>query len=648
MGVTSDSRRSAAALMLTVALAATLTTGTAVAETVSPATQGPPSESPASTPVTIGYTYRSAHGGLAVGTLAAGSHDEATALLLSLDRSPGVTAANVTEPMHLLDSASSLTTAVDPLLASQWGLQSLAYADDWRFTRGARVVVAVVDDGVDFTHPDLRGALLTGRNMAEPNQPVDAGAHGTHVAGIIGARVGNGIGGSGLSPSVTILPVDVFDGSGANDATVAAGIIWAAQQPGVSIINLSLGGDISTPVLRTSVAFAVKRGVLVVAAAGNEGDLAPRPYGDGVHDNVPRPSYPASYPNVLGVGAIGQRTTLASFSSIGSQVDVVAPGVRILSTSCRLDAVGWRDDVCPSNSSSQQPTHTYEYLSGTSMASPFVAATAALLKSRFPRWSASRITSELERTARDLGAAGRDPLYGYGLVQPLTVMRGVPGSARWVSGRGDSAANTITARWGRATSTGAYGIRAWRVAYSLDGGVSWSADRSLPFADNTCVVSACSTTFSGVEPGTLVTVRVTAVAKVTVAAGLPATTTFWHGPDAGGTVATAIPLELDGTQSGAIRSSSDADWFRFGTSASPVTAPFEVDLTGTSEGQTVSVYALDGEFIRPEALATGPADQHLPAIDPSLISGSPTGFIIAISGTPAPADPYTVTVTASR
>lgn len=644
MGKTRDIRRSAATLTLAVALAATLTTGTAIADDAPPSPNS--GSSPGSAPVTIGYTFRSSDGVLSVGTLAAGSAQQAQALLSSLDRSPGVTAANVTRPMHLFDTASRLSAA-DPLLSRQWGLRSLAYADDWRFTRGATVVVAVIDDGVDLTHPDLRGALLTGRNMANPGRPVDPGAHGTHVAGIIGARVGNGIGGSGLSPAVKILPVDVFDGGGATDATVAAGIIWAAQQPGVSIINLSLGGDYSTAVLRTSVAYAVRRGVLVVAAAGNEGDLSPSPYGDGVHDNVARPSFPASYPNVLGVGAIGRRNTLASFSSIGSQVDVVAPGVSILSTSCRLDADGWRDDVCASNASSRQPTHTYEYLSGTSMASPFVAATAALLKSRFPRWTASRITSELQSSAIDLGAAGRDPLYGYGLVQPLTVMRGAPGSARWVSGGGDAAAGTITPRWGRPTTRGAYGTRAWRVAYSLDDGVTWSADRSLPFASNTCVVSACSTTFSGIAPGRLVRVRVTAVAQVTGAPGLPATATFWHGPDAGGTVATAQVLVLDVASSEVLRTSADVDWFRFGTIDSPVSGPFDVTVAGAVAGQTITVYALDGDSIRPAAVTTGPADEPLPTIDPGIVGGSPTGFIIALSGTPAPADPYTVTVTAT-
>lgn len=284
---------------------------------------------------------------------------------------------------------SDLPESNDPGRADQWALTTLAAESTWAHSRGAGVIVAVVDTGVS-DQPDLAGQLLSGTDFVtgSGNGTADGEGHGTHVAGIIAAVANNHIGIAGIAPGVKILPVRVLDSTGSgSDSDVASGIVYAADH-NANIINLSLGGPDQSSVLAAAVTYAQSKNVLVVAAAGNEAQS-----GDA-------PSYPAALPGVLAVAATDENNQVAYFSNTGSYVQVAAPGVDIWST-------------VPGG---------YEEMSGTSMASPYAAGVAALVKSADPALTATQVAADVTATATDLGPKGRDNSYGAGLVNPFTAV----------------------------------------------------------------------------------------------------------------------------------------------------------------------------------------------------------------------------------
>lgn len=327
--------------------------------------------------VRVAALVRTGEGGLEVQTRRAGSLGQGRALADAWEDERGVVVADVEHGVH--------ATAVDPLRAEQWGLDRLAAEPTWTRTTGRGVVVAVIDTGVQSDHPDLAGQVLPVIDVLDPTATggpaTDLNGHGTHVAGVVAALSGNGTGGSGLAPDARVLPVRVLaaDGSG-RDSDVAAGVLKAVDAH-ADVLNLSLGGTTRSPVLSSAIGYAVAHGVVVVAAAGN----------DGAGTNPVE--YPAAEPGVLGVGAVDVHDVLAPFSSTGSYVDLVAPGVQVLST-LKGSGYGWG--------------------SGTSMAAPFVSASAALLLAAgVPR---TEVADRLVASAQDLGAPGRDPSYGAGMV----------------------------------------------------------------------------------------------------------------------------------------------------------------------------------------------------------------------------------------
>ena len=311
-----------------------------------------------------------------------------TAALRALRRSRAVRYA---EPLRRLQALADVVP--DPGRAQQWGLDAIGADAAWAVTRGAGVVVAVVDTGV-APAPDLDGRLLPGWNvLARSEDAADDNGHGTHVAGTVAEVGGNGLAESGVAPEASILPVKVLDATGAgSDADVAAGIVWAADH-GARIINLSLGGSQPSTVLADGVAYARSRGVLIVAAAGNDGGAV---------------GVPARLAGVIAVGAVDSTRVRAPFSAGGRALDLVAPGVDILQQT--LDGVGGYAD---------------RSWSGTSMASPQVAGVAALALAAGRAKTAAGLARLLTRTALDLGVPGRDPAYGAGLVRADAAL-GVP------------------------------------------------------------------------------------------------------------------------------------------------------------------------------------------------------------------------------
>jgi hypothetical protein len=286
-----------------------------------------------------------------------------------------VLAASVDRRIHT-------TGTPDPLAAQQWALSTLRATEVGDATGQ---VVAVVDTGVDASHPDLAGVVLpgtdvvtgTGTGTADPN------GHGTHVAGIVAAVADNGIGGAGLAQGARVLPVRVMDSDGSGwDSDAAEGMVWAVDH-GATVINLSFGGTDPSPVLRTAVHYALSRNVPVVVSAGNEGEA-----GDPVE-------YPAADTGVIAVGAVNRFGVRPGWSSSGSHLALVAPGVGITSTT---------------------PGGSYDTWDGTSMAAPFVSAAVALLRRAQPGLTAGAVRQRLMDTATDLGPAGFDTEYGAGRV----------------------------------------------------------------------------------------------------------------------------------------------------------------------------------------------------------------------------------------
>ncbi len=296
--------------------------------------------------------------------------------------------------------------AIDPLRKKQWGLDMIRWeADALRYSTGAGVKVAVIDTGVMIDHVDLKGRVLKGRDFVAPGTAAtDQNGHGTHVAGAIAAAAGNGKYVTGVAPSATILPVRVLDsrGSGSTD-DVAAGIMWAADQR-VNVINLSLTAP-PTADVEAAVAWAMSKNIVVVAAAGNvECPL--------VGSN--RPTYPAAYPGVIGVGAVDRDGSPASFSSCGDWVDVMAPGVSVTSLTVKYPKIAG----CASK-------RYWCSLTGTSMAAPMVSAAAALRIARTgrTRYDAWLISDQIMTAAQDMGTPGRDNQSGFGLIAMKPLLR---------------------------------------------------------------------------------------------------------------------------------------------------------------------------------------------------------------------------------
>lgn len=278
----------------------------------------------------------------------------------------------------------------------QWNLPVIETNRGWKLSKGSNdVIIGVVDTGVDLAHPDLKGRLLKGYNVIDPDKdPVDDVGHGTHVAGIISANVNNGEGIAGMTWGGKILPVKALDQSGSGTAySVAQGIIWAADN-GAKVINLSLGNYADAQFLHDAIKYAYDKDVVLVAATGN--------------DNTERPGYPAAYPEVLSVSATDYNLQKASFSNYGDYVDVVAPGESIAST---------------------YPDNQYAALSGTSMASPHVAALAALIRSANPELRNTEVMDIIRSSVIDLGDPGRDNLYGYGQIDVYAALEAAGGSA---------------------------------------------------------------------------------------------------------------------------------------------------------------------------------------------------------------------------
>ncbi|MEU1698049.1 type VII secretion-associated serine protease mycosin [Streptomyces pseudogriseolus] len=299
------------------------------------------------------------------------------------------------------------TAHADAIRDRQWALDALHTDRIWPTTRGAGVTVAVLDTGVEADHPDLDGNVLEGKDLVGfgAREGDEAWArHGTAMAGIIaghGHGPGDGDGVLGVAPEAKILPVRVIledkdparaKARSTRGNALAEGIRWAADH-GADVINLSLGDDSASahpePGEDEAIQYALRKGVVVVASAGNGGEK-----GD-------RISYPAAYPGVIAATAVDRYGTRAPFSTRRWYATVSAPGVDVIIA---------------------DPDHKYYEGWGTSAASAFVSGAVALLKAAHPDLTPAQIKRLLEDTARNAPASGRDDSRGYGFIDPAAAI----------------------------------------------------------------------------------------------------------------------------------------------------------------------------------------------------------------------------------
>ncbi len=295
----------------------------------------------------------------------------------------------------------------DGIRVRQWSLEAMHTEEAWQTTKGAGVTVAVLDTGVEADHPDLDGNVLPGKDLVGFGAREGDRAwarHGTAMAGIIaghGHGPGNAEGVMGIAPEARILPVRVIleDGDpsrakarSTRGNALAEGIRWAADN-GADIINLSLGDDSASahpePGEDEAIQYALRKGVVVVASAGNGGEK-----GD-------RVSYPAAYPGVIAVTAVDRYGTRAPFSTRRWYATVSAPGVDVIIA---------------------DPDHKYYEGWGTSAAAAFVSGAVALVEAAHPGLAPAQIKRLLEDTARDAPDGGRDDSRGFGFVDPAAAI----------------------------------------------------------------------------------------------------------------------------------------------------------------------------------------------------------------------------------
>ena len=281
--------------------------------------------------------------------------------------------------------ATAILTPNDTYFSNQWGMTKIQAPQAWDITTGqSSIKIAILDTGVDQNHEDLAVKIVANKNFTTSGTVDDLYGHGTHVAGIAAAATNNGIGVAGVGYNCTIMNGKVLGDTGSGYYSwIANGIIWAADS-GANVMNMSLGGSSSSLTLESAVNYAWGKGVVLVAAAGNNGNTAP--------------VYPGYYTNVIAVAATDQSDVKASFSSYGSWVDMAAPGVNIFST-------------LP-NHANQIGPQNYGNLSGTSMATPYVAGLAGLVWASSYGTSNANVRNRIQSTADPITGTGTYWQYG--------------------------------------------------------------------------------------------------------------------------------------------------------------------------------------------------------------------------------------------
>lgn len=337
------------------------------------------------------------------------------AIAAALTADPGVVYAEPNYVYHAFDAIPN-----DPSYYKQWAHPKIHSPAAWDITTGsADVVIAIIDTGVDMGHPDLASKLVAGRDFVDDdNTPSDLHGHGTHVAGIAAAVTNNGVGVAGMAWGARIMPVRVLDnkGSGSN-AHITEGILWAYQN-GADILNLSLGGIYESQAMQDAINAAHAAGSLVIAAMGNcrtSCTIDKKQYSN-------PPQYPAAYNNVMAVAATSSSDSYTVYSQYGAHCDIAAPGGSMTPYGDPNGIYSTMPTYAVYMTTQYDYLQDYDYLQGTSQATPYVSGLAALVWSLNPALTPDQVQSLIEQTADDRGPAGRDDDYGWGRINAYAAL----------------------------------------------------------------------------------------------------------------------------------------------------------------------------------------------------------------------------------
>ena len=322
------------------------------------------------------------------------------------------------------DTGSTAVAVNDPRTAEQYSLDRMQVRSAWGLSTGGAGIVAVLDTGVQFNHPDLAGRLLPGYDFVNDDADAsDDNGHGTWVSGIIAANANDGYGIAGVSWSDRILPVKIMNREGTGSTSdLTSGIIWAANN-GATVINMSVGGFPYSQYVQDAVNYAWSKGAVLIGAAGN--------------NRREETFYPASFANVVSVSGTQADDEFTNWSSYGPRVDVSAPGASILTTNCYTCTYGGHDTW---------GSHTK--ISGTSFATPNVAGVVALIRARFPGEGPTQIVNRLLGSVDDVGYAGWDNRYGLGRVNAARALGGGTAAGGTSTGDGLEPNNTLASARG--------------------------------------------------------------------------------------------------------------------------------------------------------------------------------------------------------
>ncbi len=328
-------------------------------------------------------------------------HANPTAILNSLKNEPGVIYAEQNA------IASKTMVPNDPYYSPyQWHMTRIGMEAAWDISTGSGAIVAVIDTGVKQSLTDLAGTnFMAGYDFINnDNDPTDDEGHGSHVSGTIAQTTNNNTGVTGIAYNCTIMPVKVLDSAGNGSYTSIANGIYYATDNGAHIINMSLRGLTPSSTIEDAVNYAWNNGVLVVSAAGNDSQ------------NIP--VYPAAYTNSMSVSATNYLDEKADYSNWHYTVDICAPG----GDGNDNNGDGYMDGVLQNTFSGT--SEGYYFYTGTSMATPHVVGVAALLKAQNPSRTNADLRNLLETTAEDLGTAGLDDYFGWGIVDAEAALGG--------------------------------------------------------------------------------------------------------------------------------------------------------------------------------------------------------------------------------
>lgn len=273
-------------------------------------------------------------------------------------------------PIELLRRFAITVSRRSPFIP--WGAKRIQAPKAWKYATGKQIRIAVIDTGLDYSHPDLEQVARAGYNVLQPHLPPhDDNGHGTHIAGTIAARGGRS-GMTGTAPDAAIYPVKAFDHQGsASISDIVAGIEWCIENR-MDIINMSFGMRRDSSALRQAIRRAHRAGIVIIASAGNDGKR--------------RADYPACYPEVISVGATTSKRQVLRMSNRGEKIDVYAPGEKVMST--------WlHGDYC--------------ILSGTSMAAGYVSGAVALLLSAGRKLTPKQVKNILKQSTTPVSHAGK-------------------------------------------------------------------------------------------------------------------------------------------------------------------------------------------------------------------------------------------------